>query len=81
MLHCGIDHTHNIITELYSVKVLHPTRHKTGHFGDIPHKPISWLGMQKLNLTQQKHTFTNQKKCTTTQNKHKETKARFSRLL
>jgi len=27
--------------------------------------------MQKLNLTQQKHTFTNQKKCTTTQNKHK----------
>jgi len=34
-------------------------------------KPISWLGMEKLNLTQQKHTFTNQKKCTTTQNKHK----------
>ena len=25
-------------------------------------KPISWLGMEKLNLTQQKHTFTNQKK-------------------
>jgi len=34
-------------------------------------KPISWLGMEKLNLTQQKHTFTNQKKCTTAQNKHK----------
>ena len=33
-------------------------------------KPSSWLGMEKLNLTQQKHTFTNQKKCTTTQNKH-----------
>jgi len=44
-------------------------------------KPISWLGMEKLNLTQQKHTFTSQKKCTTTQNKHKNTKARFSRLL
>jgi len=29
------------------------------------------IGMEKLNLTQQKHTFTNQKKCTTTQNKHK----------
>jgi len=29
--------------------------------------------MEKLNLTQQKHTFTNQKKCTTTQNKHKKT--------
>jgi len=27
---------------------------------------------EKLNLTQQKHTFTNQKKCTTTQNKHKQ---------
>ena len=37
-------------------------------------KPISWLGMVKLNLTQQKHTFTNQKKCTTTQNKHKKLK-------
>jgi len=30
-------------------------------------KPISWLGTEKLNLTQQKYTFTNQKKCTTTQ--------------
>ena len=35
-------------------------------------KPISWLGMEKQNITQQKHTFTNQKKCTTTQNKHKD---------
>ena len=25
--------------------------------------------MEKLNLTQQKHAFTNKKKCTTTQNK------------
>jgi len=33
-------------------------------------KPISWLGMEKLNLTQQNHAFTNQKKYTTTQNKH-----------
>ena len=40
--------------------VLRPTRHKIGHFGDVP-KQISWLGMLKLNLTQQKHTFTNQK--------------------
>ena len=30
-------------------------------------KPISCLGMEKLNPTQQKHTLTNQKKCTTTQ--------------
>jgi len=26
--------------------------------------------MEKINLPQQKHTFTNEKKCTTTQNKH-----------
>jgi len=30
---------------------------------------------KKLNLTQQKHAFTNQKKCTTTQNKHKKLKS------
>jgi len=29
--------------------------------------------MEKQNLTQQKHTFSNQKKCITTENKHKET--------
>jgi len=40
-------------------------------------KAISWLGMEKLNLTQQKHAFTTQKNCTATQ----KTKARFSRLL
>jgi len=33
-------------------------------------EPISWLGTEKLNLTQQKHAFTNQNKRTTTQNKH-----------
>jgi len=37
--------------------------------------------MQKVNLTQQKHTFTNQKKYTTTQNKHKKNKASVSHLL
>jgi len=30
--------------------------------------------MEKLNLTQQKHTFTNQNKCTTTENKCKKLK-------
>jgi len=30
------------------------------------HKPISWLGMEKQNLTQQMHTFAHQKKCSTT---------------
>ena len=50
------------------VVVLHPTRHKIGHFGDVPQANL-WHGMKKQNLTQQKHTFTNQKKCTT-QNRH-----------
>jgi len=36
--------------------------------------------MEKVNLTQQKHTFNNQNKCSTTPNKQK-TKARFSRLI
>jgi len=63
------------------VVVLRPARHKIGHFGDI--SPRQYLGLvwKKLNLTQQKYAFTNQKKCTTTQNKHKKTKAMFSRLL
>jgi len=30
--------------------------------------------MEKQNLTQQKHTFTNQNKCTITQDKHKKLK-------
>jgi len=30
--------------------------------------------MEKQNLTQQNHAFTNQKKCTITQNKHKKLK-------
>jgi len=33
---------------LIMVKVLCPTWHKVGHFGDVPH---SWLGMEKLNLS------------------------------
>jgi len=36
--------------------------------------PISWLGVEKQNPTQQKHSFTNQKKCTTTQNNHNKLK-------
>jgi len=34
-------------------------------------KPISWLGMERQNLTRQKHAFTNQSKRTTTKNKQK----------
>jgi len=58
--------------------VLHPTQHTIGHFVDVP--PSQYLGLvwKKLNLTQQKHAFTNQKKCTTTQNKYKKTNASAS---
>jgi len=53
------------------VNVLHPTQPKTGHFGDVPPSQSLGLVWKKLNLTQQKHAFTNHKRCTTTQNKHK----------
>jgi len=53
-------------------QVLCPTQHKTGHFGHVSHvKPISWLGMAKVNLTQQKHTSTNENKCTHRPWKHR----------
>jgi len=37
-------------------------------------KPISWLGMEKQNLPQHKHAFTNQNKFNTTQNTQKKLK-------
>jgi len=40
-------------------KLLHPTRHKIGHFGEVvdgSSQPISWLVLKKLNLTQHKQT-------------------------
>jgi len=55
------------------VKVLCPTQHKMVISETFP-GPIFWLGMEKLNLTQQKCTITKQNKCTTTQNKHKKLK-------
>ena len=57
----------------------HPTQSRS--FGRRFPKSVSWLGMdgKKLNLTQQKHAFTNQKKCATTQNKQK-TKASRRRI-
>jgi len=64
---------------IHWVVVLLPARHKIGHFGDIPQANLlAWYG--KPNLTQQKHTFTNQKNCTTTQITQK-TKVRFSSLV
>ena len=53
------------------VKVLRPTGHRIGHIGVVPQANLlAWYG-NKQNLTQQKHTFTNQNKCTRTQNRHK----------
>jgi len=55
----------------------------TSHFtSDTFPKPISWLGMEKQNLTQQKDAFTDQNKCTT-HNKQKKLRPGllFSHLL
>jgi len=35
---------------------LRPTRHKTGHFGDVPVSQSLGLVLEKLNLTQQMQT-------------------------
>ena len=54
------------------------TSHSTQNMSFWGRSPSQSLGLvwkkQKLNLTQQKHTFTNQTKCTTIQNKHKKLK-------
>jgi len=52
----GQDHSRSLkMTLLCSlrllVKVLRPTRYKIGNFRDVP-KPISWLGIEKQNLTE-----------------------------
>jgi len=61
-------------SRFYWIKVLHPTRHKIRHFGDILPSQSLGIVLMKLKLTQQKHRFTTQKKCTTTHNKHKKLK-------
>jgi len=41
------------------VKILRPTRHKTGHFGDVlPSRSLDTV-LKELHLTQQRHTHTN----------------------
>jgi len=66
-------HKHHFHDLTDRVKVLRPTRHKIGHFGDVPQANL-FACYGKQDLTQQKHAFTNQHKCTTTQNKHKKLK-------
>jgi len=65
------NHPHKPSPTGYCLTFLHPTQHKKKIISETFPTPSSWLGMEKQNLTQKKHTFTNQKKCTTTQNKHK----------
>jgi len=37
---------------IHSVQVLRPTRHKIGHFGDVPQANLSaWYGKTKPNPT------------------------------
>jgi len=67
-------------TLIYSVKVLRPTPHKIGHFRDVPQANLlAWYWKTKPNtkvcIHQSKDMYY------ATQNKHKKTKARFSRLI
>ena len=58
--------------------MLHPTRHKIGHFRDVSGANLLvWYGKTKPNTTQAR---IHQSKSTTTQNKHKKL-VMFSRLL
>jgi len=48
--------TQDTMKHSYCVKVLCLTRHKIGHFGDIPSSQSFGLVWKKLNITQQKET-------------------------
>jgi len=41
------------------VRVSHPNWHKIRHFGDVLHSQSLGIVLKKLNLTEQKHTYTN----------------------
>jgi len=57
----GVTLTEGFLVNFYStvyslhwllVKVLHPTRHKIGHFGDVPQANLlAWYGKTKPNTT------------------------------
>jgi len=60
------------------VMVLHPTRHKIGHFGDdLQANLLAWYRKTEPNTTK---AHIHQKKCTTTQSKHTKTKAKYHLL-
>jgi len=63
--------------DLIELRFYAPLNTKPGIWEMFP-KPISWLGMEKVNLTQQKHAFTNQKNVT--QHNIRHTHNRFTAL-
>jgi len=63
MIHSATNMHHIGLAFTDCVVVLHPTQHKIGHFADICPSQSLGLVWKKLNITQQKDTFTNQKKC------------------
>jgi len=48
--------------QIHSVKVLRPTQHKIGHFGDVLPSQSLGVVLKKLNLTQQKQ-ITQEQNC------------------
>jgi len=61
--------THGTVAMLTDwVAALRPTRHKTGHFGDVPQSQSLGLVLKKLNLIQQRYAVTNQKNYNTNTN-------------
>jgi len=47
----------NFVNDWLLFKVLRPTRHKLGHFADVPKANLLVLYGRKQNVTQQTHTF------------------------
>ena len=58
VLHIIDNNVHNK-TNIDRVKILRPTRHRTCHFGDVLPSQSLGIVLKKLNLTQQKHIYTN----------------------
>jgi len=55
LFYCPFSETTNSVKALKR-KVLHPTRHKMGHFGDVLPSQSLGLALKKLKLTLEKQT-------------------------
>ena len=68
-------HSHSNTSDFW-VKVLHPTRHKIGHFRDVPQANLlAWYGKTKPNTTKAHIQRSKEMRYNT------KTKSKFSRLL